>query len=190
MAEAVGFAAGIAGLIGITGQLGKGVLFLKGLLEDISNAPGYIRSLAAELELLGSAAAKTDKLLVKCRNDGLDFGLEEERKELKRYADMIVNLGTKIDKDVKIFGTGKGRWWERVGSAGRKKGVEVYLVGVERAKTLVLDVEMKIMMYASKPPSDFRVLELLTYFKRTSTRHPSIPHQYEPNSRGTTGIRR
>lgn len=146
MAEAVGLAASIAGLIGITGQLAKGVLFLKGFVEDTKNAPEDIRSLAAELELLGSAATKTDKLLVKCKDGGLDFDLEVERKGLKRYADMIENLGTKIEKDVKKFGSGKGRWWERVGSAGRKKGVEGYLIGVERAKTLVLDIEMKIMM--------------------------------------------
>ena len=146
MAEVVGLAASVAGLVGITGQIGKSIIFVKGFLEDTKNAPDEVRSLAAEIELLGSAAEKTDRLLVKCQADGLDIDLNEERKGLTRYAEIIEKLRTKIEKDVMTFGVGKGRWWERVGSAARKKSVEGYLVGVERAKTLVMSIENKIMM--------------------------------------------
>ncbi|KAH7317896.1 hypothetical protein BKA65DRAFT_109683 [Rhexocercosporidium sp. MPI-PUGE-AT-0058] len=144
MAEVVGLAASVAGLVALTGQIGKSILFIKGFLEDTKNAPEEIHSLAAEIELLGSAAKKTDGLLVKCNADGLDIDLEEERKGLTRYADMIERLKEKIEKDAKNFGVGRGRWWERVGSAARKKSVEGYLVGVERAKTLVIGIETKI----------------------------------------------
>ncbi|KAK0111701.1 hypothetical protein ONS95_002044 [Cadophora gregata] len=146
MAEVVGLAASIAGLVGITGQIGKSILFIKGFLEDARDAPEEIRSLASELELLASAAMKTDTLLVKCQTDGVVINLEEERKGLKRYANMIEILKTKIEKDIKRFGPGKGHWWERVGSATRKKSVEGYLVGVERAKSLVFGIETKIMI--------------------------------------------
>ena len=146
MAEVVGLAASIAGLVAITGQIGKSILFIKGFLEDTKNAPEDIRSLAYEIELLSSAAEKTNALLSKCHDDGLDFDVEDEERGLKRYADMIEKLKAKIEKDVKTFGRGKGHWWERVGSAGRKKSVEGYLRGVERAKTLVLGIETKIIM--------------------------------------------
>ncbi|PVH78525.1 hypothetical protein DL98DRAFT_590269 [Cadophora sp. DSE1049] len=146
MAEVVGLAASIAGLLAITGQIGKSILFIKGFLEDTKNAPEEIRSLACEIELLSSAAKKTDTLLVKCQADGLDIDLEEEKKGLTRYADMIEKLKVKIEKDVNKFGPGKGHWWERVGSAARKKSVEGYLVGVERAKTLVLGIETTVII--------------------------------------------
>ncbi|KAG4443854.1 hypothetical protein IFR05_000620 [Cadophora sp. M221] len=147
MAEIVGLAASVAGLVAITGQIGKSIIFIKGFLEDAKNAPEEIRSLAAEIGLLGSAAEKTDALLVKCHADGVEIDLEEERKGLTRYATMIERLKEKIEKDVKALGgAGKGRWWERVGSAARKKSMEGYLVGVERAKTLVMGVESKIMI--------------------------------------------
>lgn len=146
MAEIVGLAASVAGLVAITGQIGKSILFIKVFLEDTKNAPEEVRSLAAEIELLGSAAEKTDALLVKCHADGIEIDLEEERKGLTRYADMIERLKEKVEKDVKAFRAGKGHWWERVGSVARKKSVEGYLVGVERAKTLVMGIETKIMM--------------------------------------------
>jgi len=142
----VGFAASITGLLGITGQLLSGIIFIKGLLNDTIDAPEDIRSLAAEVELLSSAARKTESLLVKCQEDGMNLDLEEERKALKKYKDMVERLGTKIEKDAKIFGGGNGRWWERMKTAGKKNGLAGYLVGVERAKTLVMDIEMKIMM--------------------------------------------
>jgi hypothetical protein len=83
MAEAVGLAASIAGLIGITGQPGKGILFIKGFLDDAKDAPDDIRLLSVEVELLSSAAQKTESLLVMCQQDGLEFDLEEECKALK-----------------------------------------------------------------------------------------------------------
>ncbi|KAH7386523.1 hypothetical protein BKA64DRAFT_145402 [Cadophora sp. MPI-SDFR-AT-0126] len=146
MAEIVGLTASIAGLVALTCQIGKSVLFIKGFLEDTKNAPEDIRSLASEIDLLCSAAKTTDTLLVKCQAEGLDMDFEEEHKGLTRYADMIEKLKAKIEKDVTTFGSGKGLWWERVGSAARKKSVEGYLRGVERAKTLVLDIEAKIMI--------------------------------------------
>ena len=146
MAEVVGLAASVAGLLAITGQIGKSILFIKGFLEDTKNAPEEIRSLAYEIELLSSAAEKTNALLSKCQDEGLDIDVEDQERDLARYADMIEKLKAKIEKDVKTFGPGKGRWRERVGSAARKKSVEGYLRGVERAKTLVLGIETKFMM--------------------------------------------
>lgn len=146
MAEVVGLAASVAGLVGIIGQLGKGVLLVKGFLDDAKDAPDNIRSLSAEAGLLSSAAQKTGRLLVMCQQDGLELDLEEEHKALKKYTNMVDNLGAKFEKDVKKFGEGKGRWYERMKTAGRKKGLAEYMVAVERAKTLVTDVELKIMM--------------------------------------------
>jgi len=146
MAEVVGLAASVAGLVAITGQIGKSISFIKGFLEDTKNAPEEIRSLASEIELLSSAAEKTNALLTRCHADGLVIDVEDEERGLTRYADMIEKLKAKIEKDVKTFGPGKGRWRERVGSAARKKSVEGYLRGVERAKTLVLGIETKFMM--------------------------------------------
>ncbi|KAN0102620.1 hypothetical protein V8E51_010933 [Hyaloscypha variabilis] len=125
--EAVGFAASITGLLGITGQLLNGILFIKGFLNDAIDAPEDIRSLVGE-------------------EDGTNLDLEEERKALKKYTDMVERLGTKIEKHAKTFGVGNGRWWERMKMAGKKNGLAGYLVCVERAKTWVMDIEMKIMI--------------------------------------------
>lgn len=149
MAEAVGLAASVAGLLGITGQLLNGILFIKGFLDDTKNAPDDIHVLSDEVELLSSAAQRTESLLVMCEHDGLELDLEEERKALKKYTDMVKKLGTEIEQDVKKFSEGKGRWWERMKTAGKKNRLAGYMTSVERAKTLVMDVEMKIMMYDS-----------------------------------------
>jgi hypothetical protein len=68
---------------------------------------------------------------------------------------MVDKLGAKIEKYAKNFGEGKGRWWERMKTAGKKNSLARYMVGVERAKTLVMDVEIKIMMYDSSSQSFF-----------------------------------
>ncbi|KAH7400462.1 hypothetical protein BKA64DRAFT_482361 [Cadophora sp. MPI-SDFR-AT-0126] len=144
MAEAVGLAASIASLVAIVGQVGKSVLFIKGFFEDIKNAPDDIRSLAEEIEMLASAAQKTKGLLVKYQETGLGLDVENECKALKRYVGMVERLGVKIEKDVKKFGDGKGRWWQRMQSAARKKELAGFLKGLERTKTLVMGIEMKI----------------------------------------------
>ncbi|KAL2065257.1 hypothetical protein VTL71DRAFT_2926 [Oculimacula yallundae] len=154
MAEVVGLAASIAGLLGITGQIGKSALFIKGFLEDTKNALEEVLRLAAEIELLATAAKKTDVLLSQCHADELFPDLEDERKALVRYADMIERLKGKIGKDVRTFGIGKGHWWDRMGSATRKKSVEGYLVGVERAKTLVLGMKSKIIIQLQRHHGD------------------------------------
>ncbi|KAE9374056.1 hypothetical protein N431DRAFT_556475 [Stipitochalara longipes BDJ] len=99
-----------------------------------------------EVELLSSAAQRTERLLITCQQDGLELDLEEERKALKKYTDMVNKLGAKIEKDVKKISEGKGRWWERMKIAGKKNGLAGYMMGIERAKTLVIDMEMKIMI--------------------------------------------
>lgn len=63
------------------------------------------------------------------------------------FAGLIADLGRMIGKDVKQLEDGKGRWWQRVGSATRKEEVAEYMVGVERAKTLVMDTKIKITLY-------------------------------------------
>jgi hypothetical protein len=50
MAEALGAAGSIAGLVGLAGQIAQGVLFLHGFFSDIRDAPEEIRDLRAELD--------------------------------------------------------------------------------------------------------------------------------------------
>ncbi|KAL2071793.1 hypothetical protein VTL71DRAFT_13028 [Oculimacula yallundae] len=146
MAEAIGLAASVAGLIAFTGQIAKTGLFIKGFLSDVKNAPDDIRSLAIEFELLSSAAAKTESMLVKCQRSGIDLDLKDESKVMARYADSIKQLGGRIEKDVVKFGAGGGKWWDRLGSATRKKELAEFLVGMERSKTLMMDVEMRLLI--------------------------------------------
>lgn len=44
MAEAVGLAASIAGLIGLAGQVLQGGLFIQQFFEDVRDAPAGVRS--------------------------------------------------------------------------------------------------------------------------------------------------
>ncbi|CZT41199.1 uncharacterized protein RSE6_00915 [Rhynchosporium secalis] len=146
MAEAVGLAASIAGPIGNTGQIAKTGLFIKGFLSDIKNAPDNIRSLAAEIESLSTAATKTEDILTKYKSLDTNVDFEAECEDLARFVDLLNESRNKIEEDATKFGTGKGRWWERLGSAVRKKEVAEVLLSVERAKTLVIGMELKILI--------------------------------------------
>jgi hypothetical protein len=50
MAEAVGLAASIAGLIGLAGQVLQGGLFIQQFFEDVRGAPAEVLDLRDELE--------------------------------------------------------------------------------------------------------------------------------------------
>jgi hypothetical protein len=97
-------------------------------LDDAKDTTDDIRSLSAEVGLLSSAAQKTKSLLVMCQQGGLEFDFEE-RKALKKYTDMVDKLGAKVEQDMKKFGQGKGRWWERMKTAGKKNGLLALLHG-------------------------------------------------------------
>ncbi|XMA07321.1 hypothetical protein WAI453_000112 [Rhynchosporium graminicola] len=98
MAEAVGLAASIAGLIWNTGQIAKTGLFIKGFLSAIKDAPNYIRSLAAELESLSAAAAKTGGTPTKCKSLDMNVDFEGERKIWQLLWTFGKNCATRLSR--------------------------------------------------------------------------------------------
>ncbi|CZS96143.1 uncharacterized protein RAG0_05582 [Rhynchosporium agropyri] len=104
MAEAVGLAASIAGPIGNTGQIAKTGLFIKGFLSDIKNAPDNIRSLAAEIESLSTAATKTEDILTKYKSLDTNVDFEAECEDLARFVDLLNESRNKIEEDATKFG--------------------------------------------------------------------------------------
>ena len=60
MAEAVGLAASVAGLVGLAGQVLQGGLFIQQFFEDIRDAPAKVLDLRDELELFAFVASDTE----------------------------------------------------------------------------------------------------------------------------------
>jgi hypothetical protein len=63
MAEAIGLAGSVAGLVGLAGQLLNGCRLVKGFLDDAKQAPDDIRDLHMEMGILAAEADKISTLL-------------------------------------------------------------------------------------------------------------------------------
>jgi len=147
MAELIGVVSGVGSLVGLAGQLFNGCLFVKSFLDDTKNAPDDIRALHTEFEILTSSAEETNKLVAACLGMGPDFDVRNYQRALQQYVSAVEKLGENIAEDARKFGLdGKGKWWERMKSAGKKKSLNAHMVRIERAKTQVMSIEQKLIL--------------------------------------------
>lgn len=148
MAEAVGLAASIAGLVSLAGQVFSGCVTLKALFDDTRNALEDIRRLHAELGILEVEVGNMSRDAEKMVGD-LTSLTEDDVKSYKSVLDhcqyVVSEMTAEIDKQKKKVG-GDAKWWDQIKIATRKKKYAEYSSRIERAKTQVLMVGHRISM--------------------------------------------
>jgi hypothetical protein len=87
MAEGLGVAASIAGIVAIAGQLVSGCLFVKTFLNDTKSAPDDIRALHTEIAVLGGFA---EKIQATARDANLTPQLAEDIGKRCNSAEMLL----------------------------------------------------------------------------------------------------
>ena len=150
MAEAIGLAASVAGLVELAGQLGSGCMKVKGFLDDTKDAPADIRDLHTAMGILAKEAERVSTLFTKSNQPPVVK--DEYETALKQCDDAVTALSQKIEKAVKRFGGGEGKWWDRMKAATRKKKLAEQVSKVERAKTQLTLVMQELSMYVSTLP--------------------------------------
>lgn len=149
MAEAVGFAASIAGLLGLAGQILKGCLFVKEFLGDIKNAPAEVKALFNEIEILSSAITITAELLdnSKALTTSLVTAADYEP-ALKQCLHAVEELVQQISHYGKKNSGERGlRWLEKMKVASEKKELSFHIARLERAKTQLQMVQQNVSLY-------------------------------------------
>jgi hypothetical protein len=147
MAEAIGLAANLAGLIGLAGQLLEGCLFVKDFLEDIKSAPQEIKTLSEEIGILSSAARSTTRLIERLKEPGLTIDQAEYEPALRQCIRTVQILGQEVEGYVKK-GSGDGgmKWWDKMKVASKKKSLGSHIERLERAKTQIHMVQLNISL--------------------------------------------
>jgi hypothetical protein len=134
MAEVLGIAASAAGIIGLTGQIAQGCFFIKNFLSDVKSAPEDVQRLKRELELIGALAKTTKKVVRQSAQLGIE--LEDDLPAIQQCLEVVQSLRSTLQKQANLFeGDGKGKWWERMKVAARKKMLDMEVGRLERTKT-------------------------------------------------------
>lgn len=137
MSDPFSLAVGVAGLVGLSGQIFSGCVFIKSFLEDVRNAPKSIAALKAELETIAAAAKSFDQLVSECApNEEQWITTEEYAPALNQCLDVINGLQKYIADEVARFAGGK-RWLDRVKSAGKNSAIEKHLARLLRASSIM-----------------------------------------------------
>ena len=94
MAEAIGIAASVVGIVGFAGQILQGCQIVRGFLDDFKEAPAYVQDLRTILQVF---QASLTTLISKLNNEGagsedLRLALEYSRKCLQRLQVIVENL--------------------------------------------------------------------------------------------------
>jgi len=141
MAEAIGLAASIAGLAALAGKLTQGCIYLKGVFEDIKNAPKDVQLLITELNIL-LGVSKSIEARLEAGVLGRVFEEADFRPALEQCVSTVESLRDQVAEDLKRIGNGKdGRWWERIKVVSKKKTMADQLSRLERAKSQILMVQ-------------------------------------------------
>jgi hypothetical protein len=96
MAEAVGLAASVGGLVGLMGQLLEGCIFIKDSVRDAKNAPQEIKLLSEEVDILSSAARNTKRLMEQMKVSGLAIDEAEYEPALRQCIRAVEVLGKQL----------------------------------------------------------------------------------------------
>jgi hypothetical protein len=173
MAEAVGLAASVAGLVGLAGQVLQGGLFIQKFFDDVRNAPAEVQDLKDELDLFTFIAKDTKKLFETARDDGVPVSFAAFEQTLERCGNIVKDIGLKLEhfvgeKGKEVALTTQNHpdsscgpnvlaplepsrnserpriWWAKLKVASRKKALGEYLHRLERAKSQLLTVQANL----------------------------------------------
>ena len=173
MAEAVGLAASVAGLVGLAGQVLQGGLFIQKFFDDVRNAPAEVQDLKDELDLFTFIAKDTKKLFETARDDGVPVSSAAFERTLERCGAIVHDIGLKLEhfvgekgKEVALTSQNDPAssygpnvlaplepsrnserpriWWAKLKVASRKKALGEYLQRLERAKSQLLAVQANL----------------------------------------------
>jgi hypothetical protein len=165
MAEAVGLAASVAGLVGLAGQVLQGGIFIQKFFDDVRNAPAEVQDLKDELDLFTFIAKDTKKLFETARDDGVPVPSAAFERTLERCGNIVDDIGLKLEhfvgergKEVALTtqnhpdsscepsrNSERPRiWWAKLKVASRKKVLGEYLQRLERAKSQLLAVQANL----------------------------------------------
>jgi len=144
MAEAVGLAASFAGLIGLSGQVLQGSLFIRKFFDDVREAPAEVLDLKDELELFTLVARDTEKLFQQASLAGISIENPTSTRALERCSTVVMDIGQKLEKYAGKMTVTKTPWWSRVRVAARKETFVDYMRRLERAKGQLLVVQSNI----------------------------------------------
>jgi hypothetical protein len=156
MAEAVALAASVAGLVGLSGQILQGSLFLRQFLEDIRDAPSEVCDLKDEIELFTLVASDTDRLVKQAGdiNGAISISWASYARTLERCRKIVDNLGRELQECAGMAAEGRLRWWRRLRVATRKEALAGYLRRLDRAKGQLLAVQANITQSVSSSSDD------------------------------------
>ncbi|KAI9872619.1 MAG: hypothetical protein M1830_001403, partial [Pleopsidium flavum] len=147
MAEALGAAGSIAGLIGLAGQIAQGVLFLHGFFNDIRDAPDEIRDLRVELDQYQRLYEGLEKLSQRFEPLGLTNNAFEDVEAAlvpcKAWTDKLVRKISKYTLKDGPEGR-RRRLWSQISVAIRKQRYREYLAALERAKSTLLAAQTSL----------------------------------------------
>jgi hypothetical protein len=173
MAEAVGLAASVAGLVGLAGQVLQGGLFIQKFFDDVRNAPAEVQDLKDELDLFTFIAIDTKKLFETARVDGVPVTSAAFERALERCGNIVKDIGLKLEhfvgergKEVAVTTQNDPNsscgpnvlaplepsrnskrpriLWAKLKVASRKKVLGEYLQRLERAKSQLLAVQANL----------------------------------------------
>jgi hypothetical protein len=142
MAEPLSVSASVAGLLGLTGQLLSGCLYLKDFYNDAKNSPKEILSLATELDALSDVVQDTSNCL-----NGLPQGsiIANYEPTIKQCLEVIHDMKAELNVySTKLGGAKRSRWWTKVEYASKKKAFSSQLSRLQRVKTQVIMVSNNI----------------------------------------------
>lgn len=138
MAEPLSIAGGVVSFIGLSGQVLRGIRFLHGILSDIKDAPEDVKTLNAELKLIGTIleeVERQDNDIRQCPS------MVEAVNYCKNWVDKLEDL-------VRTFELGNGektaRLWGQLNVALRAKRLTKYTDGLERAKSMLLQARANL----------------------------------------------
>ncbi|RDW84327.1 hypothetical protein BP6252_01917 [Coleophoma cylindrospora] len=159
--EAVGAAASIAGIIGLTGQVMTGCLAIKEFVGDAKHAPAAVQALRDSIRTVQDATEHTKSCLEQIQRSGIMIAPSAYETAFKECLDTVIGLRSSLDK----FGFGSQKrsmkaYWMRVAFALEKGELEEQLARLESAKGQVIIAQNNIgLILKSHSISSMRMAE-------------------------------
>jgi len=148
MAEAVGLAASVIGIIGLAGKISQGCQVAAQFWDDFRDSPKSVRQLQEELELLRQVAMDLNVL-------GSDIQQSFVASAtlacaLKQCFEAMEPISKLIAKHLaKIKGGREHKWWDQAKLAWRQDRVAKCVVQIERAKLQLQGVQLNIILWVA-----------------------------------------
>jgi hypothetical protein len=134
MAEALGIAGSVVSFVGLAGQIAQGVNYLYNFFNSMQDAPSDIKSLAAELKILGTILDEVNRDVVDSAALGAALQL---CKDTVAELEALVQESNLTSKQSKVK-----RLWSQMSTVFRNEEFRKYIERRERAKITLLHAKM------------------------------------------------